>query len=244
MTRKSLMKLISIFIIFPALFTSHLVLASTEELMTPEQIKAYMQAYDGEYDKIHPEMHSQVEESLLLGRIQLDQIHFCRELEVRKKEAVSSLNREAPDYHQKLGSVDGLWDGRREGCLDAYAAMEKRHQTFEKDLKPRFNEMMDLGQMLAIVQLELFGEPLESLSRSCLNSARMEGILKTFLSDRIKPTDKLASLQAECQGQAREILALVREINERPDLGSSRGGEIRIYGAPAQRLPAGQSTDR
>lgn len=247
MTRESIIKFTSV--LFSILvFASPMAQASTtEELMTPEQIKAYMQAYDGEYDKIHPEMHSQVEESLLLGKIKLDQVHFCRELESRKKEAVSTLKIESPDYYEQLGSIDGLWDGRKEGCLDAYAAMEKRHKVFEKDLKPRFNDMMDLGQMLAIVQLELFGEPIETLSRSCLNSARMEGILKTFLADRIKPSDKLASLQAECQGQAREILALVREINERPDLGSSGGGEIRIYGAPgapAQRLPAAQTTDR
>jgi hypothetical protein len=188
---------------------------STEELMTPEQIRAYMSAYDRGFDQEFISMQQLVEEGLLLGRIRFDQAHYCHEFSNHKEAALLKIDKSMPDYHQRLGLIDGEFDAKKEGCQRGYAAMEQRLEHYAKEIKPRWREGVDLGHKVAVIKLELFGNDLESLARSCLHGPKVEGIVNTFLKEELKQEDRLAAIQADCQGQAREMVAIMRDMLDR-----------------------------
>lgn len=218
-----------------------------EALMTPEQIQSYMSSYDQAYDEAYEKMQSQVEDGLLTGRIRLEQIGFCHEFENKKEVDLLKLEENDPAYHQKLGDIDGGWDAKKQGCLKAYAQMQERLDYYQEHIKPRFPEGLELGHKVAILKMELYKTDLSELGRSCLHTPRVQGMVDFFLADQVGPEDRLAAIQADCQGQARELASIYRDLlnadQERRVIANEESSvPVRVF--EAKRVPAAGSSLR
>jgi hypothetical protein len=186
------------------------------EDMTREQVFQYMKNYDQAYEENHKLMFANIEYGVLVGQMSLQGADYCREQIKKAKDIeLSRLNPHDLDFHTRLGAVDGKWDGRKEGCSDAMQVMAQRKQMYEKQMKPRWVNGVALGQKVAALQLELFSESVYELERGCLNAQRVQGMVKFFMSDEVSPDEQLSRVQLDCQGQARLVVQVYEQNQER-----------------------------
>lgn len=243
----------SLYVMIMAIFSMGYAYSSTAieaPEMTPEQIRAYMSSYDQTYDNEHERMKNEVVEGLLTGLVRLDQERFCYQFDERKEVKLLSLEQSDPQYHAQLGAIDGEYDAKKVGCLEGYAFMKQQVEYYAQNIRPRWKEGIELGQKVAAIKLEIFDARVSTLERSCLNSPKVLGIVRIFLQDEQKADDRLSAIQADCQGQARQIVAIHQEILEREQsnqLLANEGEEapsMRVFSPRVDRVPAAGGAGR
>lgn len=180
--------------------------------MTRGQVSQYMKSYDEEFEKNQKLMFDNIEYGILLGEVPLAGSDYCRaQIKQAKDIELSRLNPHDLDFHQRLGKVDGKWDGRKEGCSNAMQIMAQRKDIYEKELRQRWVNGVQLGQKVAALQLELFSDSVYELERGCLNAHKVQGIVRFFMADEVSPDEQLSRVQLDCQGQARLVVQVYEE---------------------------------
>jgi len=210
-------------------------------LPTQEQIQAYMAAYDSQYDSEHSSFYSHHHDRLLLGRDSLSQSNICMNYDNAKKSEVDKLNTQGPQYHEQLGRLDGLWDARKVGCQGAFESIANLKQRYDDEIRPRLANDVNLGDKIVVIKLELLAMEPADLQRSCLNHARLEGIIQVFLSEDLRPGDRLDYTQSHCTAIARQINNILDDVavahRNNQDIAEESGVPVRIF-SPSVRKPA------
>lgn len=188
-----------------SLALSPFALWAQQEEMTKNQVDHYMQAYDRAFEQNRALMQENVESGLLLGELKLSELSSCRSMRVKKQKQVSALDPQAAGYHQKLGALDGKWDGRLEGCEEGFELMAQRIKKYKNELKDQWSAEAVLGEKIAALELQLFSSSPLELKDKCLDARRVQGMTKIFLSDEVAPGQQLSEVQLDCQSQARVV---------------------------------------
>lgn len=179
-------------------------MAQSQE-MTKQQVDHYMQAYDRAFEQNRELMQENIESGILLGEIKLSESQTCRSLRVKKQKQTSRLNSQDASYHQKLGALDGKWDGRLEGCEEGLDLMAQRIDRYKSELKDQWHDGIALGEKIVALELQLFSSSPFDLKEKCLNARRVQGVTRVFLSDEVSAQEQLSQVQLDCQSQARIV---------------------------------------
>lgn len=174
--------------------------------MSKLQVDQYMNAYDRAFDQNRSLMHENVEVGLLRGELNLSEVSHCRTFRVKKHAQVSSLNESESLYHQKLGALDGKWDGRLEGCKEGFQLMAQRIESYKNELKQQWVDGVSLGEKIAALEIRLFSTSPLKLEQKCLDARRVQGLTKMFLSKEVRPQQQLSEVQLDCQSQAQIVV--------------------------------------
>lgn len=176
--------------------------------MSTVEIEHYQENYDKFFYQSRDKMKKVALNFILNGKNSLGDLAPCDAFKNDKKRDAQLLNVEKSRNYSSLGRIDGIWDGRQEGCRMAHQLVSERVASFKKDVLPHIPNKMDKGEVIALVSWELEEKELP-LYDICLRPEKMQRIHDWVYGEKAQFSKKS---QASCKQMAYQVRRL--EENE------------------------------
>ena len=123
--------------------------ADEDKKMTSVEIEKYQVNYDKFFYQSRDKMKKIALSFILNGKNELGDFAPCQAFLKDKNRDSKLLNVDKTRNFSGLGRVDGIWDGRKEGCLQAHKMIQEKVASFKNDVLPHIPEKMTKGEIIA-----------------------------------------------------------------------------------------------